>query len=74
MLKRHLRTSYNMMPEEHRERWGLPGNYPMAAPNYTKRRSEIARESGLGNKPRVAAAKRNGKEGIGGKRMSRKKR
>jgi predicted transcriptional regulator len=57
MLKRHLRTSYNMTPEEYRERWGLPSNYPMTAPNYIKRRSEIAREIGLGRQPPVVAAK-----------------
>ena len=74
MLKRHLRTSYNMTPEEYRERWGLPSNYPMTAPNYIKRRSEIAREIGLGRQPPVVAAKWDVKEGIGGKRMSRKKR
>ena len=58
MLKRHLRTSYNMTPEEYRERWGLPSTYPMTAPNYIKRRSEIARESGLGRRPLVVAVKR----------------
>jgi predicted transcriptional regulator len=73
MLKRYLRTSYNMTPEEYRERWGLPDNYPMAAPNYIKRRSEIAREIGLGHQPPVAAAKRDVKEGISGKRMPRTK-
>jgi predicted transcriptional regulator len=73
MLKRHLRTSHNMTPEEYRERWGLPGNYPMAGPNYLKRRSEMARESGLGRKPPVVGAKRGVKEGVGGKRMYRKK-
>ncbi len=40
MLKRHLRTAYNMTPAEYRERWGLPSDYPMVAPNYAKKRSE----------------------------------
>jgi predicted transcriptional regulator len=51
MLKRHLKSSHNMTPSEYRERWSLPGDYPMTAPNYAKRRSEIAREIGLGGKP-----------------------
>ena len=48
MLKRHLRAVYNMTPEQYRERWGLPLNYPMVAPNYAKRRSALAKENGLG--------------------------
>lgn len=48
MLKRHLKTSYNMTPEQYRERWSLPSNYPMVAPNYAKRRSTIAKGIGLG--------------------------
>ncbi len=48
MLKRHLKTAYNMSPEEYRERWGLPADYPMVAPNYAKRRSKLAKEIGLG--------------------------
>ena len=48
MLKRHLRTAYNMTPEQYRERWSLPVNYPMTAPNYAKRRSLIAKTVGLG--------------------------
>ena len=48
MLKRHLKTAYNMSPEEYRERWGLPMDYPMVAPNYAKRRSALAKEIGLG--------------------------
>jgi predicted transcriptional regulator len=50
MLKRHLMVSFNMTPEAYRERWGLPPHYPMTAPNYAKRRSEIARGFGLGYK------------------------
>jgi len=52
MLKRHLKTAYNMTPEEYRERWGLPGTYPMVAPNYAKQRSKLAKEIGLGNSGR----------------------
>ncbi len=51
MLKRHLSTSYGMSPEEYRERWGLPGDYPMVAPNYAKKRSSLAKKIGLGQKP-----------------------
>ena len=48
MLKRHLKTSYNMTPEEYRERWGLGPDYPMVAPNYAKHRSILAKQIGLG--------------------------
>lgn len=50
MLKRHLRTAYNLTPEEYRSRWNLPSDYPMVAPNYAKRRSEFAKKIGLGRK------------------------
>ncbi|WP_420419847.1 MucR family transcriptional regulator [Pacificispira sp.] len=50
MLKRHLRTAFDMTPEQYRERWGLPPDYPMTAPNYSKQRSRFARESGLGQR------------------------
>ena len=50
MLKRHLRTAYNLSPDEYRRRWGLPDDYPMVAPNYAKRRSEFAKKIGLGRK------------------------
>ncbi len=50
MLKRHLRTSYDMSPDEYRQRWRLPSDYPMVAPNYADRRSEIAKKIGLGRK------------------------
>ena len=50
MLKRHLRTSYDMSPDEYRQKWGLPGNYPMVAPKYAARRSEMAKKIGLGRK------------------------
>ena len=52
MLKRHLRTSYNMTPAQYRERWGLAPNYPMVAPNYAKHRSSLAKKIGLGTMPR----------------------
>ncbi len=48
MLKRHLRTTYGMTPEEYRAKWGLPSDYPMVAPNYAKQRSEFAKKIGLG--------------------------
>lgn len=47
-LKRHLRTRYDMSPEEYREKWNLPADYPMVAPNYAKQRSDLARKMGLG--------------------------
>jgi predicted transcriptional regulator len=52
MLKRHLKTAYNMTPEEYRERWGLPPDYPMVAPNYAVQRSELAKQIGLGTTAR----------------------
>jgi len=52
MLKRHLKTAYNMTPEQYREKWGLPRDYPMVAPNYAKHRSSLAKKIGLGTKPR----------------------
>ena len=52
MLKRHLKTAYNMTPEEYRERWGLPADYPMVVPNYAKQRSKLAKEIGLGTRSR----------------------
>jgi predicted transcriptional regulator len=52
MLKRHLKTAYNMTPEQYRERWSLTPDYPMVAPNYAKHRSSLAKKIGLGTKPR----------------------
>ena len=49
-LKRHLRTHYNLSPEEYREKWGLPSDYPMVAPNYSATRSRLAKDNGLGRK------------------------
>jgi predicted transcriptional regulator len=53
MLKRHLMTAYGMTPEEYRAKWGLRPDYPMVAPNYAKKRQELAKKIGLGRKPRV---------------------
>lgn len=50
MLKRHLRTTYNMTPEEYRTKWNLPPDYPMVAPNYAQQRSDFAKRIGLGRK------------------------
>jgi predicted transcriptional regulator len=52
MLKRHLKTAYNLTPEQYRERWGLPPDYPMVAPDYAERRSALAKRIGLSTKPR----------------------
>jgi len=52
MLKRHLKTAYNMTPEAYRERWALPSDYPMVAPNYARQRSRLAKEIGLGTRAR----------------------
>jgi predicted transcriptional regulator len=51
-LKRHLRTQYNMSPEEYREKWSLPADYPMVAPAYAKARSQLAKNMGLGQQRR----------------------
>ena len=58
-LKRHLRTQYNMTPEQYREKWGLPVDYPMVAPNYAKARSELAKEMGLGQQRRKRRSARS---------------
>ncbi len=54
-LKRHLRTKYNMSPEDYRAKWGLPRDYPMVAPNYARARSDLAKQMGLGQGGRGAA-------------------
>jgi predicted transcriptional regulator len=51
-LKRHLRSQYNMTPEQYREKWGLPPDYPMVAPNYAVARSQLAKKMGLGQQRR----------------------
>ena len=52
MLKRHLKTAYDMTPEDYRAKWGLSHDYPMVAPNYAKKRQELAKKIGLGRKPK----------------------
>jgi len=59
MLKRHLKTAYDMTPEEYRARWGLPADYPMVAPNYAKQRSNLAKKIGLGRQ-RSGGGRRSG--------------
>lgn len=54
MLKRHLKTAYDMTPEDYRAKWGLPHDYPMVAPNYAKKRQQLAKKIGLGRKPKAA--------------------
>jgi len=53
MLKRHLKSAFNMTPEQYRERWDLPPSYPMVAANYARQRSSLAKRIGLGTKPRA---------------------
>ena len=55
-LKRHLRTKYDLSPEDYRAKWGLPADYPMVAPNYAAARSELAKSMGLGQQRRKAVA------------------
>ncbi len=55
-LKRHLRTKYDLSPEDYRAKWGLPAEYPMVAPNYAAARSELAKSMGLGQQRRKAVA------------------
>ena len=57
MLKRHLRTSYDLSPSEYRKKWGLPDDYPMVAPSYAARRSELAKKIGLGKSRRKGRGK-----------------
>jgi predicted transcriptional regulator len=56
-LKRHLRSAYQMTPEEYRVRWDLPEDYPMLAPNYARQRSDIAKQIGLGKNGRLSQRK-----------------
>ena len=55
MLKRHLQNAYGLTPEQYRERWNLPADYPMVCPNYARTRSTLAKKSGLGNRFRGGA-------------------
>jgi len=57
-LKRHLRTKYDLSPDEYRAKWGLPKDYPMVAPNYAKARSDLAKQMGLGQGGRKPARRR----------------
>lgn len=61
-LKRHLRTKYDMSPEDYRAKWGLPNDYPMVAPNYAKARSELAKAIGLGQGGRKGRAPARGRK------------
>lgn len=54
MLKRYLRTKYDISPEEYRARWNLPADYPMVAPNYAEKRRELAKNIGLGRQPKTS--------------------
>jgi len=77
MLKRHLRTAFNMTPEDYRRRWSLPADYPMVAPTYAAKRSALAKKIGLGRtdagEGRPAAASRRPARVAAPKRRSRKK-
>ena len=66
-LKRHLRTKYDLSPEDYRAKWGLPADYPMVAPNYAAARSQLARSMGLGQQRRKAPAPEPVKKGRKGK-------
>src|SRR5438552_17714947 len=68
MLKRHLRSTYNMTPDEYRHRWGLPADYPMVAPNYAEQRSEFAKKIGLGRGAGRLSARRSAGAAAGPKK------
>jgi len=73
-LKRHLRTRYDLTPDQYRARWGLPADYPMVAPNYAAARSELAKQSGLGQvrkKAPPAAPLPASKKKVAGRRPAR---
>jgi len=59
MLKRHLMTHYKLTPDEYRQRWNLPADYPMVAPNYAEKRRELAKKIGLGRKPNARRGRRS---------------
>lgn len=61
MLKRHLRTTYNMTPDEYRAKWNLPADYPMVAPNYAAQRSDFAKKIGLGRKTEDGTGEKRGR-------------
>ncbi len=60
MLKRYLRSHFNMSPDEYRQRWGLPSDYPMVAPSYAARRSRFAKQIGLGKSRRASVTAQSG--------------
>ncbi len=62
-LKRHLRTAYNLSPEQYRAKWNLPSDYPMVAPSYAEARSALAKKMGLGNQRKKAAPARGRAKG-----------
>lgn len=62
MLKRYLRTNFNMTPEEYRARWNLPADYPMVAPAYAEKRRDLAKKIGLGRKPGTSVRPRRAKK------------
>lgn len=62
MLKRHLRSTYNMTPDEYRTKWGLPSDYPMVAPSYAQQRSEFAKKIGLGRNSGRGSRRGRGKQ------------
>ena len=63
MLKRHLRTHYGLTPQQYREKWGLPSDYPMVAPSYAEKRSMLAKQIGLGAKRDKAGARSSDNDG-----------
>ena len=73
-LKRHLMSQYNMTPQEYREKWGLPGDYPMVAPSYALARSALAKKMGLGQRaaPVAEPAKVSSKAPVAKKRAAKK--
>ena len=71
MLKRYLRTQYGMSPEDYRRKWGLPADYPMVAPNYAKRRSQFAKDIGLGTARVGSGRKKKATKAKSSKRRTR---
>jgi predicted transcriptional regulator len=69
MLKRHLKTAYNMTPEQYREKWGLGREYPMVAPNYAQHRSTLAKKIGLGRRQVVAKSPESASAKPGGRKV-----
>jgi hypothetical protein len=63
MLKRHLQVRYGMTPEQYRQKWKLPADYPMVAPNYASHRSSLAKQIGLGRKPGSSALEQANSKG-----------